>query len=150
MLSQLSTLDACRLMLVACCLSLAAPASAVSLEAAKKRKDQCSGARTKLIWHIPLTLFTHWSRTRPLRGPGNALSLPIWIATYSRSNNTKAERLRDQGPSVVWARLPLSFLARWSQLHWVGQCAIAFTVINGSGISSSCVSKQVTQPEVVP
>ena len=84
MFSQLSSL-----MLGACCLSLAAPASAVSLEAAKKRKDQCSGARTKLIWHIPLTLFTHWSRTRPLRGPGNALSLPIWIATYSRSNNTR-------------------------------------------------------------
>ena len=27
-------------------------------------------------------------------------------------NNPKVERLRDQGPSVVWARLPLSSSAR--------------------------------------
>jgi len=26
--------------------------------------DQCTGARAKLIWHIPVTLFAHWSQIR--------------------------------------------------------------------------------------
>ena len=109
----------------------------------------------------PSRPYNNWSQVHPV-SPGNPLSLPIWIATYSSSNNT-----RSNGPGIM--RVGSVYIATsivasipcprdWSQVHRYLPADlnkdIRFTIDQGSVLAvrvfGSLSIYFTPQPEVVP
>ena len=97
------------------------------------------------VAHFTLSRDAHWSQVHPVRYPGKGLQHSYF------GSNLLSFRIspRSNGPEIRTSEVEAGVLyfnspgnrpitvssAHWSQIHWVGQCAIAFTVTNGSGIS---------------
>jgi len=76
--------------------------------------DQRSGLARFAKRYLSSFPLSHWSQV--IQGKFGYLADPR-VILFPRYNFSRNLITRDQGPGVVWGRLPLSSLARWSQVY---------------------------------